>query len=321
MSGVGLAACSNDPDPTAAPAASASATPTPEPPPTTLLSGRRGHDHQVLAVKIDNTVNAHPQAGVMAADVVYMEEVEWGLTRLMAVYSSRYPRVVGPVRSARESDLQILRQYGKVAFAFSGSNPRIGAEIDQAPLYPLSNDQGAAGYSRSPDRPAPWNLFGDPDELLKGAKKAVDAKDVGFTFGDETPDGGRPARQVTAVWPSAQAQFTWSKREDRWLLAMNGSKAMSTEGPQLGGTTVIVQGVDVHASTLGDAYGGVTPTTETVGKGKGWMLRDGKVWNITWSRPSDSSGTFWKYKGETIDLDPGQVWVVLLDEDRRPQIR
>ena len=195
----------------------------------------------MLAVKVDNTVNAHPQAGLMAADVVYMEEVEWGLTRFMGVFSSRYPRAVGPVRSARESDLQILRQYGKVAFAFSGSNPKIVSEINAAPLYPLSNDAGANGYSRSPDRSAPWNLFGDPDQLLNGAKKAIEAKDVGFTFDDATPDGGRSVRDVTTFWPSARAQFDWSPREERWLLSMDGVKAMSTEGPQLGGTTVIIQ--------------------------------------------------------------------------------
>jgi hypothetical protein len=319
-SGLLLAACSADPATSAVAAAPSTSAPAPEPPPTTLLSGRRGHDHQVLAVKVDNTVNAHPQAGLMAADVVYMEEVEWGLTRLMGVYSSRYPRAIGPIRSARESDLQILQQYGKVAFAYSGSNPAIVSEIAQAPLYPLSNDQGANGYSRNPDRTAPWDLFGDPKQLLNGAKKAVKARDVGFTFSDDLPNGGRKAHQVIATWPSATARFNRSSKEDRWLLTMDGAKSMSTEGPQLGGTTLIVQRVDVHDSALGDAYGGVTPTTETVGKGDAWMFRDGKVWSITWSRPKGTDGTTWEYKGKPIDFAPGQVWVLLLDKDRRPQI-
>ena len=100
-----LVACSSD-EPVAAPSMSPtpSASPTPEPePPTTLLSGRRGKDGQVLAVKFDNTVNSHPHAGLMAADVVYIEEVEYGLSRIMGIFSSRYPKVLGPVRSARES--------------------------------------------------------------------------------------------------------------------------------------------------------------------------------------------------------------------------
>ncbi|HUW17249.1 MAG TPA: DUF3048 domain-containing protein [Actinomycetes bacterium] len=316
-----LAACSSGDD-EAAPVSTPTPTATVEPePPTTLLSGRRGKDGQVLAVKLDNTVNSHPHAGLVAADVVYLEEVEYGLTRFMAIFSSKYPKVIGPVRSARESDLEILQQYGKVAFAFSGANPQILAEIAGAPLYPLSNDAGTSGYSRSPDRTAPWDLFADPDELLKQARNATDAKDVGSTFDEEAPSGGKKAKGFTAVWPSAQARFEWSKEEGRWLLWMDGSPAMTTEGPQLGGTTVIVQRVDVYPSSLIDKNGAATPTTETVGKGEAWMFRDGKVWRVKWSRPSAKDGTTWKYKGSPIAFDPGQVWILLLDNDRRPQIR
>ena len=119
-----LAACSSGDD-EVAPVSTTTPTPTAEvEPPTTLLSGRPGKDGQVLAVKLDNTVNSHPHAGLIAADVVYLEEVEYGLTRFMAIFSSKYPQVVGPVRSARLSDLDILQQYGKVAFAFSGAQPR-----------------------------------------------------------------------------------------------------------------------------------------------------------------------------------------------------
>jgi hypothetical protein len=285
------------------------------------LSGRRGKDHQVLAIKLDNTVNSHPHAGLMAADVIYMEEVEYGLTRFMAVFSSKYPRVIGPVRSARLSDLEMLRQYGRVAFAFSGAQGPILDNIAHAPLYPLSNDDGADGYSRNPDRTAPWDLFANPNELLRGAKKATKAKDVGSVFDEQTPEGGRKVKEFTAFWPSARAQFDWSADEDRWLLTMDGQKAMTTEGPQLGGTTVIIQRVDVYPSQYGDSYGGITPTTETVGKGDAWVFRDGQVWPVTWSRPKASSGTTWEYKGKPMAFDPGQVWILLLDDDRRPQIK
>lgn len=72
-------------------------------------------------VKIDDTPPAHPQAGLEDADVVYIEQVEGGLTRLAAVFSSNIPTVIGPVRSARISDIEILKQFGRVAFAYSGA--------------------------------------------------------------------------------------------------------------------------------------------------------------------------------------------------------
>src|SRR5262245_57204486 len=77
----------------------------------------------VLAVKIDNLVDARPQTGVSHADIVYVLPVEGGLSRLMAVFSSDFPPVVGPVRSARLQDLQVLQQFGRPGFAYSGAAP------------------------------------------------------------------------------------------------------------------------------------------------------------------------------------------------------
>lgn len=320
------AACGDD-EPVAEPTPSPSTTSSPvaptDPPeePVTLLSGRDGEDHRVLAIKLDNTVDSTPHAGLIAADVVYLEEVEYGLTRYLAVYSSKYPNRIGPVRSARLSDLELLKQYGRVAFAFSGAQGPILDDIAAAPLFDLSDDAGARGYQRDPSREAPWDLFADPKALLRDAPKATDAHDVGFVFDEQEPDGGQAVRQVSLTYPMAHATFRWSNDEQRWLLWMDGAPAASTEGPQLGGSTLIVQLVDVHPSKYGDSFGGVTPTTKTVGHGKALMFRDGKTWSLTWSRPSPGSPTTWKYEGEPIGFAPGQVWVVLYDEDRSPEVR
>lgn len=317
----GLVACSSS-EPAAAPASSspsASAT-EPPPPPTTLLSGRKGKDHRVLIAKVDNTVFSKPHAGLLAADVVYLEEVEYGLTRYMAVYSSRYPKKIEPIRSARISDIQIVRQYGKIAFAFSGANHRILDNLARAFMYPISNDAGDQGFARDPNRPAPWNLIGYPKKLLKNAPKSVKAKDVGFTFSDEAPDGGIPTKQVTVNWPGAKADWRWSASDDTWKLWMDGSPATTVEGPQLHSPTVIVQSCEVHPSKYGDAYGGVTPITQTVGQGTALLMRNERAYHIKWSRPTAKDGTTWTYHGHQIPMDPGSVWIMLLDKDRKPSI-
>ena len=89
---------------------------TPTPTVSPLMGG------PVLAVKIDNTPSARPRIGLNKADIVYVEPVEGGLTRLLAVFSSRMPPEVGPVRSARESDVDLLANYGRVALAYSGGS-------------------------------------------------------------------------------------------------------------------------------------------------------------------------------------------------------
>ena len=64
------------------------------------LSGKEGPDGPILVVKIDDTNEAHPQIGIDMADVVYIEQVEGGLIRLAAVFSTEVPAKIGPIRSA-----------------------------------------------------------------------------------------------------------------------------------------------------------------------------------------------------------------------------
>ena len=106
-----------------------------------VLSGREGINGPVLAVKIDDTSAAHPQIGLEDADVVYIEQVEGGLTRLAAIFSSVIPERVGPIRSARISDIDILSQYGRVAFAYSGAQRKLLSVIDAANLQNLVSTQ------------------------------------------------------------------------------------------------------------------------------------------------------------------------------------
>lgn len=120
----------------------------------------------VLAVKIDNVGPARPQTGIGRADIIYAEQVESGLSRLMAVYATRLPPVVGPVRSARETDLELLRQFDRPALAFSGAQSKLLPLIAEAPLTALPPGKApAAAYFRGSDRPAPHNLYLRPAKL------------------------------------------------------------------------------------------------------------------------------------------------------------
>ena len=61
----------------------------------------------ILAVKIDNSPDAWPQTGINNADIVFEENVE-GWTRFIAVFHSKSPEPVGPIRSIRTQDIDIL---------------------------------------------------------------------------------------------------------------------------------------------------------------------------------------------------------------------
>src|SRR5580693_5154012 len=162
----------------------------------------------VLAVKIDNIVYARPQTGLQSADIIYVIPVEGGLTRFMAVYSSDVPKVVGPVRSARQSDLDILRQFGRPAFAWSGATPHLVPFVERSPIVDLYALQ-VGGYYRAPNQVAPYNLYANTKQLLAEAKGASKASDVGFRFG-ALPAGGQGTASYSVKYPAASYTFRWS---------------------------------------------------------------------------------------------------------------
>jgi Protein of unknown function (DUF3048) N-terminal domain/Protein of unknown function (DUF3048) C-terminal domain len=282
--------------------------------PTQLVSPFTGEPvkklGKVLAVKIDNIVYARPQTGLTDADIVYVLPVEGGLSRFLAIFSSHIPPVIGPVRSARQDDLELLRQFGRPAFAWSGAQPQLTRVVERARIVDLYAEL-VGGYFRSSNRIAPYNLYADTHTLLAEAKGASTAHNIGFKFGP--PDrGGRRTNSESVSYPAASFRFTWSGRRGRWLVWMDGRRAASTEGPQLSAATVVIQHTTVRTSTFKE-YGRRPPYAETTGHGTAIVLRNGRAYKANWSRPTQDGGTtFTTRSGQPMRFATGPVWIVLV---------
>ncbi|WP_328508102.1 DUF3048 domain-containing protein [Streptomyces sp. NBC_00391] len=263
----------------------------------------------VLAVKIDNVSAARPQTGLDAADVVYAEQVEGGLSRLMAVYATKFPETVGPVRSARESDLELLRQFDEPTLAFSGAQGKLLPLIGNAPLHAKTPEDADDAYFRGDEKPAPHNLYLRPGKLI-GSPPGADALTTGFRYG-AAPAGGTPEDSRTVRYPAARFTFTWSDDSRRWQVSMDGTPTITTDDSRVAPATVVVQYVTIRASRFHDYLGNNTPYTETVGSGRAEVLRDGRVYDGNWKRPTPTDGTaFTTTDGTPMNFAEGQVWVV-----------
>jgi hypothetical protein len=306
---VALAGCS-----TPAPSrAGSTVTPSPTPthvkrPLTSPFTGERiKYLRRVLIFKIDNVVQARPPTGLTEADIVYLLPVEGGLSRIMAVFSSHFPPVVGPVRSSREEDIKLLRQFGRPAFAFSGAQPALLPVVEHAKIVDLYAGR-VGGYFRDYNRIAPYNLYARTKTLLREAKHASLAHDIGFRFGS-APPGGKPIHSYGVSYQAAHFTFWWSHKQHRWLVSMDGRLARSASGHVLGGRTVVVQYTRVRTSVFRE-LGIRPPYAVTVGHGKAVVLRNGRAYHVSWSRPDKNGGTkFTLPNGQRMRFAPGQVWV------------
>ena len=288
--------------------------------PKNFFNGLPGVNNQILVVKIDDTNAAHPQIGVEDADVVYVEQVEAGLTRLAAVYTSKLPPLIGPIRSARISDLELLAQFGRVGFAYSGAQSKIRPVIAAANLENLSAERNPPSiYGKDPNRPGPVDMILKPDLLLERAnsnpKIKIDSPTISvFPFG-KVPKGETNTANAKVKWPSAKYELRWDSLAEKWLIYFNEKPNLAASGEHLFADTAIIQIVSITPSIYGDKFGEITPFSKTTGTGKAVMLRDGLSYQLNWQRDTETELTKWKtIDGETANFKPGRTWIFLTDQ-------
>lgn len=319
-----LAACgggADDADPRPVAATQAPEAPPVEPPPappapapTDPLTGQSpAPTTPLVAVKIDNGVLARPfQRGLETASVVYVELVEGGTTRFMALWSQAPDREIGPIRSLRESDMELLLQHGKLGVGFSGANDRVLRGFQEAStrgeFVDVSFDSRPQLYRIGERRKDAKNFYANAADLARNATGADAAKDVGLRFGDgPRPDHtpGTAARATFSPQETVTAQYDPSIA--RYRLSVGGREIA-------GGTpaNVVVQQVQVRDGGFTDAVGNRTPYSVTVGSGPVEVLRDGVRQTGTWQRPDPLGGTrYVAADGTDLPLKPGPTWVLL----------
>ena len=281
-----------------------------------LYTNLPGSSGKVFAVKFDDTSAAHPQDGVESADIVYITEVEAGFTRLMGIYSSNYPEVLGPIRSARISDLSILGEYGKVGFLYSGAQSKMRPVISAANLVNLSAERNPPSiYFNDPSRRSPYSMMVRPNLLLEKAGDVELAKEPGWQHGARAED----AKKIISAeieWANASYEAAWSVEEKRFLLKHNGKANIASSGIQLGSPMMVIQMVKISPSEYGDKFGGVTPKSEVIGSGHGYLLRNQRVVKVLWNRASLNEPTTWSLEdGSPAYFARGQLWFFLTDNE------
>lgn len=273
----------------------------------------------VISVKIDDTAPGRPQVGINQADIVYIEAVEGGLTRLAAIYGTTKPTSVGYVRSTRPSDPDLLLQFGKITAAYSGGAHDSIPLLRRSGIKSWSNDSGAGYYSRVSRGASSYiNLVLDVAKVARKTKTAA-PRNIGWTF--QTADTGLPALKGTDVRTVVRGsnsagtpvEFRYSATLRKYVRYINGQRQVDSKGRPVTATNVIVQFCRVvpHPQDT-DVNGNPSQFTYTVGSGSVSVFRHGKRVNGHWSRTRLNGGTrLTMANGKPLPLVPGNTWVVL----------
>ena len=290
-------------------------TTTTAPPPVAPLTGVPGDFRRpALIVKIDNVSAARPQSGLRQADIVIEEPVEGSLTRLAAVFQSTDASVVGPVRSVRTSDLEIIPMFGRPLFAASGGNNGVVPQLHQANVVDIGNNVSGQGFRRDPGRPAPHNLYSSTPELYGKAPETPPPPKPLFYYlrqGERPGPGARPVHGIALRFGGSEiSRFTWDPAGHVWRRSQNGTPHMAAEGVQIAPRNVVVAEIDYD---LSGQRGRSVPHAIVTGSGPAVVLTQGQAISGTWVRPTLAHRLkFVAADGRTeIKVTPGQTFIEL----------
>lgn len=304
--------------------------PRPPMPPRWPYTGERAESPKAvsrrpLCVKIENSTASRPQIGLSAADVVYETITEGGITRFNCIFHSAIPRTIGPVRSARLSDLWIVPQY-RGLFFFSGASTSVNARVRAAGLPNLSEDAGVSRpYWRSRERSAPHNLMLDTSKAYeearrRGMKVTAVLEPLQFDRRSLEPS---PAVDVIEV-PFSQAnrvRWVFDEKSGRYLRFNNGVPHRDAgTGRQVSADNVVVLWAR-YTPVSRDKVGSTTYDVKLGGSGRATIFRDGTRLDVTWVADRTRPPRFKAADGSPVKLARGRTWFQVVPLDGRIVMR
>ncbi len=311
--------------PTASPEPTPIPTPTPSPTPTPVVAPLTGElvppsvaRRHPIAVMIDDLGAARPQSGLHLADVVWHAPAEGGIPRYMAIFQSRLPTAIGPVRSARSYYVAWASEW-KALYAHSGGSPQalatLRAKGNGQLVYDANEYRYGRYFHRSTARSAPHNLYTNGKQLRKLAK-ARGAKDKAYapvwTFAPEAPLDGRPyGGSIKVRYPLNAITYRYSRTSNTWKRSVSreGKQVDAADGARVEPKNVVVMWVNFTA--IGDKKHRLE--ADLVGSGKASVFTNGRRINGTWRKAGTTKPTqFFDKAGDPIPLTVGQTFIQVI---------
>ncbi len=333
LSALVLAACgaASPSSTTAAPASSTTTTKAPPPAlcPLTHTPAPGGVVPQrpAIAMKVDNyslgppPAEARPQSGLGAADVIYEEQVEGSITRYAAVFQCRNaPTLVGPIRSARWTDVQMLSELGHPLFVHVGGILPVLAVVNASSLVNVDLGTHPSLETNPPGRYAPYDTYTTTQAVWSAISAPAKAPAPIFTF-SQVPPAGQAVSQVHLDWSiTSNIYWRWNPATGTWLRFYNDGTTTSPDivpdllanGVQNQAQNVIIQDVSItYGPWVENSQGGLEAESHILdSSGRVTILRNGRLISGTWTNgPAGTPTIFLDGAGHRIPLAPGRTWI------------
>ncbi len=277
-------------------------------------------DVRAVSVKVENSFAAWPQSSLQSADVVYETLTEANITRFNAIFQSQAPEIVGPVRSARLSDIYLVPQYDAF-FAHVGASKSVLAAVRGADIDDLDQFFNSGPYWRSSDRQAPHNMYTHIGELRelgldKGFADTAVLQPWAFDLSSQ-PTVPTVVEVTIPFGGGNDVVWTYDETSNRYLRSQKGRVHEDREtGEQLSTRNMLV-----FWARTSFVPGNTTRDIVLDGSGRATLFRDGTRIDATWSSRNDGPPELKADDGTVVELAPGNTWIEVIATDMDITVR
>lgn len=265
-----------------------------------------------IVVKVDNHPDARPQTGLNQADIVFEENVE-ALTRFALVFHSQGSDPVGPIRSGRTQDINLLSSLNGVLFVWSGGNKGVTAAVKSSNFVNMSPSVAGrgSGFFRSDDKKAPHNLYTNTSDIwtVGAGRGGTPLPQFSYSTDPSSNSGVDVVGVKLRMDGSMKASWEWDADKRAFARRHDAKVHLDSNGEQVTTENLLVLTVEYKISAANKK----SPEAQTTGTGVVWVLQQGKITQGTWTRADKMDPwTLTDETGEPILLTPGRTFVELI---------
>lgn len=278
-----------------------------------------------LAVVIENSPEARPQAGLSDAEIVYETVAEGGITRFLAIFQSREPETIGPVRSARPY-FNLLANMWSAGMVHSGGSQQALSELSSgmhSKLYDINEFYYGKYFFRNPKLNAPHNLFTNIENLRKllTDKNQTNWEPITAWEFENTPTD-QLTLSVTEInipfsGPLFRASYLYDPTTNSYQRSVGGKAHLDRNNDlQISAKNILIQLTDIVPT--GDEL--LTVNVRLTGSGLCYYFSSGKFLECKWSY-ENGKHVYTDLDNNSLKLQTGLTWITIFPRDKQNLIQ
>lgn len=239
---------------------------------------------------IENSKSARPQTGLSEADIIYETLAEGGVPRFLALFHSKQPKKIGPIRSIRPYFLNISNEYGLPIAHCGGSEEALTAISKDNESKNIDEIKNSNYFWRDDTLESPHNLFTSSEKV----KKYIKDKNIKYdTFSslqfDEEFWKNNKLKNCSnlSIKLSSSYNTSYKYKDNKYYKMMDEKEAIDNLNKKpLTFDNIVIQ----KAKTIVKDDNGHLEIN-LIGEGTGFVISKGKITEIKWQKKDKNSRT------------------------------